>query len=149
MTQPVPKITDAQWAAQQAALAFQDGRYALGEAFGRLALKAHVAGLHQQSTSLTVASAPVFDAVSSERGFFDPAADDEPEEPSEPPATARCLGAMMKDGVPVDCHAGIYLDQRGDERRGVWRHINPDIDGDHFAWGPSVVTDPAQPAQSS
>lgn len=128
-------VTDAQMAARWAAEAFQDGRFALGEAIGRIALKAHIADQHASITQLQISPAvptPHFDAVAGDRSFFGEG--DENARPLTPPETTRCVGTTTKDGVRVPCEAGIYkITNEG----GWWaQHVDTSLDEDHAALWP-------------
>lgn len=130
------RLSDAQWVAGQAALAFQDGRIALGEAFGRLALRCHVAELHQAATSLRISdSAPMFDQAVEDNGFFGPATIEaaEPAGPIEVPETARCMYSIVENNLRTECHAGIY--KKSDADAWWWTHVDPKLDT-HQALGP-------------
>jgi hypothetical protein len=133
-------LTDAQWAANQAALAFQHGRMELGEAFGRIALRAHIAQLHRESTTLPVTGTPHFDAVNSsgaDLNLFD--ASESLHTDTVP--TGRCRALITRPVGPnetntTECHAATWFNANPDGKGGIWRHVDPEVDKLHW---PDVV----------
>lgn len=134
---PEPR-TDAQLVAAYAAAAFQEGRIALGEALGRLALRCHVTHLHAAASALTPGPLPIHEAVTSTGPYFE--ASFQPDETATMPAAAperptvldnaRCWQVIMHGQVEGHCHEGIY--HLTAPMQGTWwQHADERLDQAH------------------
>ncbi len=141
---PDTALSDAQLAAQWAARAFQAGRFALGEAVGKIALQAHIAQLHASSTGLTISPhvpTPIHAAAST--GFFEPVT-------AKPDVldSRRCLAPVRKDGVMVPCDQGIYhLSAPEGDGTTWWEHADQELDLHHYPMSQEGQTTPAYEPQ--
>lgn len=126
---PDTAFSDAQLAARWAATAFQLGRFALGEAIGKIALQAHIAQLHASSTGLVISPnvpTPHHDAAAAATGFFEPVVKPDVLD------SRRCLAPVRKDGVLVPCDQGIYhLTAPVGDGTSWWEHADRLLDEDH------------------
>jgi len=136
-------LTDAEWAAREAARAFAQGRYALGCSFGRIAALAHANDMSERAAT---AQTELFGTPAADRTRVVPLiGSTRQEQPRRPYTTtyqdqqteiintsgshapSRCTATTIRNGHQVECFQPIGYDVDNE----TWYHIDASAD-DHL-----------------